>query len=147
MEVDTTKSLEELENDYWEERDTYETSLIEIIYRIRKKPLLQLIPSEIRYFVGQNMGNDYIVPLALDILEKNPYILGTYYEGDLLYAVLNIDIEYWKEHDKSLKQLSEIMVSFNINFTEEIKDLISEQTKIEINDMWKNLSNRIDYLC
>ena len=141
MKVDTTKSLEELENDYWEERDTYETSLVETIYRIRKKPLRQLKPGEIRYFIGQNMGNDYIVPLALHLLEENPYILGTYYEGDLLHDVLHVEIEFWKENTELLRRLSGIMTHFNTNFTEEIEDLISDETKTEINDLWKNLSN------
>jgi hypothetical protein len=143
MNIDITKSLEELENDYWPEKEIYETSLIETIYKIRKKPLEQLKPGEIRYFVGQNMGNKYIVPIALKLLEENPYALGTYYEGDLLMAVLNIDVEFWVEFKELLRQLSIIIVNINKYFSEEIEDLIPDGLEDEINNKWKNLLDSV----
>ena len=142
LKIDTTKSLEELENDYWEERDTYETSLVETIYRIRKKSLDQLTPGDIRYFIGQNLGNDYIVSLALNLLEENPYVLGTYYEGDLLMGILHIEIEFWMDHKKLLNRLIGIMDNVNRNFTEEIEELIPDFIKNEINYNWKELLKR-----
>jgi hypothetical protein len=150
MNIDKTKSLEELENDYWGEEDTYQTSLIETIYKLRKKPLDQLEPGDIRYFIGQHLGNKYIVPIALNILEKNPYILGTYYEGDLLNGVLDIEVEFWKENKELFGQLVKIMEKFNNDFSEEIEELITNEEKEAFNNKWIYLSwkispNEIDF--
>lgn len=47
--------------------------------------------------IGQNIGLKYLIPLALDTLEKNILAEGNLHEGDLLESVLTSNPDYWKE--------------------------------------------------
>jgi hypothetical protein len=41
------------------------------------------------------MGLAFLLPLAMQHLEKNPLISGDLYPGDLLYSVLRVPAEAW----------------------------------------------------
>lgn len=45
--------------------------------------------------VGQGIGLKYLIPLAIEQLQKNPFAEGAYYKGDLLQMGLKIDKVYW----------------------------------------------------
>ena len=48
--------------------------------------------------IGQNIGLSYLVPLALEYLEKDPLAEGDFYPGDLLASVLRADARFWRDH-------------------------------------------------
>jgi len=48
--------------------------------------------------VGQKIGLQFLVPLALEMLEKDPLAEGNYYRGDLLNVVLDIPGSFWNVH-------------------------------------------------
>ena len=37
--------------------------------------------------IGQKIGLDYLLPIAIKVLEKEPFIETDYYEGDLFLNV------------------------------------------------------------
>ena len=42
----------------------------------------------------------YLVPMALDLLEQNPWAGGNMYPGDLLKTVAEVPVSYWSENSE-----------------------------------------------
>jgi len=59
--------------------------------------------------IGQKIGLEYLIPLALIRLEENPWAEGMMYEGDLLCATLKCGVSFWRDHDVWRKQLEKIL--------------------------------------
>lgn len=89
-------SLEQLENDFWGEPE-FDSYVITTCHKARKKPLSELSHEEIRLLIGQKIGLKYLLTMALDILEIEPLIEVTFYEGDLMNELLRLDISDWKD--------------------------------------------------
>lgn len=92
--IDSTKSIEELENDFWQDHD-YPTDLIKKIHLYRKIPLKELSLEQIRVLITQNVGLKFLIPEALEILNTNILTDTGLYEGDLLISVISCDSSYW----------------------------------------------------
>jgi hypothetical protein len=93
-EFDRSKSLQELENKDWGE-PTYDSFLVQECHRLRRIPLKDFTVENLRIMIGQNIGLNYLVPLAIEKLEQNPLAEGDYYAGDLLVNVLRADSKFW----------------------------------------------------
>ena len=48
--------------------------------------------------VGQSIGLEWLVPIALDMLKLEPLAAGDFYPGDLLGSVLRIRVDLWSQH-------------------------------------------------
>ena len=94
------RTLEDLENDVWEE-SIHTTGLILTCVKLRQKPLNSFGTEDLRVMIGQNIGLKYLIPLAIEILQKDILAEGNYYEGDLLINVLRSDKIYWQETSKN----------------------------------------------
>jgi hypothetical protein len=92
-------SLEQLENDFWGEPE-FDSYVITACHKARKKPLSELSHEEIRLLIGQRIGLKYLLPMALDILEKEPLIEVTFYEGDLMNELIRLDISDWQDGEQ-----------------------------------------------
>ncbi len=66
--------------------------------RLRKVPLNRLTVEDLRLLIGQGIGLQYLVPIALEFLEVDPLVEGDYFPGDLLKNVLAVKDAYWHEH-------------------------------------------------
>jgi hypothetical protein len=93
--IDTTLSLENLENDYWIKQN-FDSDLIEKCHNYRQIPLRNLTIEQLRLLISQSIGLDFLLPIALDFLEKNILSEGDFYAGDLLESILKINKNYWK---------------------------------------------------
>lgn len=91
------KSLESLEKEVCEE-STYNSHVAKTCSLLRKKPLNSYQIEDLRIMVGQNIGLKYLIPLALEELEKNILAAGDFYEDDLLKAVLTFNHEFWENN-------------------------------------------------
>jgi hypothetical protein len=87
-------TLEELERDNWGE-PSYPSHLETECHRLRRVQLRSLTPENLRVLIGQNIGLQFLVPLALQHLRANPLAQGDFYPGDLLCAVLRAKPEFW----------------------------------------------------
>lgn len=105
------KSLEILEKNCWPPLDIAEGSyLVQTCNNLRKKPLEDFSIEDLRIMIGQNIGLDFLIPLAIDVLRNNILAEGDFYEGDLLQNVLTSEPGYWviaTENFKSMCQLFE----------------------------------------
>jgi len=97
LDLDRSKSLEELENDRWGPPN-YDSHVVTECHRLRTIPLRDFTVENLRLMIGQSIGLDYLVPLAIEVLVENPLVSGDCYPGDLLKQVLSIEHEYWKSH-------------------------------------------------
>jgi len=77
----------------------------------------------LRLLINQKIGLTYVVPIAIDFLEDNPWC-GELYRGDLLYAILQIDKSYWCENRDLYYRLSEIMCVLENDIELAVKQLL-----------------------
>ena len=96
VEFDPTKSLQELENEDWGEPN-FDSHLVQECHRLRRIPLKDLSVENLRILIGQNIGLNYLVPLAIEKLVQNPLAEGSFYAGDLLVNVLRIKPGFWSK--------------------------------------------------
>lgn len=101
-------SIAELEQSAWEDSD-YPSYVVQKSQAARKKPISQLSHEEIRLLIGQKIGLQYVVPIALSILRENPMIAVHFYEGDLLLQMLRLSEFDWENLPAELHQFRTIL--------------------------------------
>ena len=92
-----SRTLEELDGEVWEEPD-FTSHLVWECHRLRRVPLQEFRPEDLRIMIGQGIGLSFLVPLALERLLVEPWVSGDFYEGDLLEAVLSVSPSFWCEN-------------------------------------------------
>lgn len=102
------KSIEELENDYWEDSD-FNSYVVETTQNARKKPVSQLSDEEIRLLIGQKIGLKYLIPIALSLISKDLLVEVTFYKGDLLSQLLKLSYNDWEHNEEDLKYFQKII--------------------------------------
>jgi CDI immunity proteins len=102
--IDLSKTLDELEGVEWGE-PTFHSALVIECHRLRKVPLKEFTVGNLRVLIGQKISLEYLVPLALQKLGENPFVMGNFYQGDLLVNVLGIPNEFWTQHQELYWQL------------------------------------------
>ncbi len=110
------KSLVELNAFAWKARiptkeELEEDRLVREIYALSQKKLNSYSEYDVYLAISQEYGLDYVLPLAIELLENNLLIDCVFYEGDLLYAVLSINKEYWQTNKESYNQIRTIIMS------------------------------------
>ena len=126
------RSLESLEKEVWEE-STYSSHVAKTCSLLRKKPLNTYQIEDLRIMIGQNIGLKYLIPLALEELEKNILAAGDFYEGDLLKAVLTCNQEFWENDHQLFSDLKKI-ISENIELLQTMEpEILAEFVKIKTN--------------
>ena len=88
------QTLENLEKTSGKEPD-FGDNRSQKIYALRQTPLNQFRTEDIRLLVAEEISLPYLIPLALETLNKNPFAEGEYYPGDLFQSVLNVDLNFW----------------------------------------------------
>lgn len=98
-EPDTSRSLEEIEDEFWGDPPADATRLISTAYALRKRPVGALGTEGLRLLISQQIGLDTLVPLALAQVEQDPLAEGDFYPGDLLDALMRrVPEPYWQAH-------------------------------------------------
>jgi hypothetical protein len=104
VKADRNKSLQQLDGQDWGE-PTFDSHLVTECHRLRRVPLRDLTVEDLRITIGQNIGLEHLVPLALERLHDNPFTEGAYYPCDLLVSVLGAEARFWKSHPELREQL------------------------------------------
>lgn len=89
-------SLQELDGQDWGEA-TYPSHLVRTCHALRHKPLRDFTVEDLRIMIGQNFSLEYLVPLAIEHLQRDPFAAGDFYEGDLLASVLRVKSSFWQQ--------------------------------------------------
>ncbi|MDQ2088017.1 contact-dependent growth inhibition system immunity protein [Herbivorax sp. ANBcel31] len=115
---DRFKTLEEIEGQDLGESN-FNSYLVTTCQELRKKPISSFTVEDLRIMIGQNIGLNYLIPLALEILEDNLFSQGDLYSGDLLNQVLKVSKDFWESNPKYKNDLIDIL-------EKNIKDLASK---------------------
>ena|SRR5438876_11047131 len=105
--AERARSLEELEGVELGP-PSVDSYLVHTIHRLHKKPIGEFTVEDLRIMIGQGRGLPFLVPLALDSLDLDPFAEGDFYEGDLLKAVLSVGTSFWLAHRTELQRVSQI---------------------------------------
>ena len=104
---DLNKSIEELEGEVWPPPN-YSSFLVLRCHDLRKKPVQDFSVEDLRLMIGQNVGLKFLIPVAINVLEKNPFFSGDHYFGDLLCAVLSVEKKFWMENEPQYYRFLEV---------------------------------------
>jgi hypothetical protein len=96
------KSLKELEG-YSMGEPEFPSGLVLRCHALWRKPLADLTPGDLCILIGQGMSLSHLVPLALEMLEKDPLLDAEYFEGDLLAALADRDPLFFTAHPEWLE--------------------------------------------
>jgi CDI immunity proteins len=66
---------------------------------------------ELRVTINRQLALSRVLPIAIELLEKNPLVESGYYPGDLLEAVLGVDKQYWRSNREQWEAVREIVDS------------------------------------
>lgn len=104
---DRSKTLQQLEGKDWGE-PTSDSHLVQECHRLHRAPLSNFTVEDLRITIGQDIGLDFLVPLALERLDADPFAEGAHYPCDLLVHVLGSDAQFWLSHPDLSVQLVSI---------------------------------------
>lgn len=90
----TAKTLEQLDGEVLGSPE-YDSALVLNVHRLRRVPLNEFTVEDLRLMIGQDLSLEYLMPLALEHLKKNPFVAGDHYPGDLLKNVLGVRRDFW----------------------------------------------------
>lgn len=89
------RTLDELDPPRWPDPPSTTTHLVRKVHALRRVPLRELRPADLRTLVSQQVGLPYVVPLAVCLLLEEPLLDAYFYEGDLLLATVNAPTTVW----------------------------------------------------
>ena len=91
------KTLGNLEKDFWG-KPGYDSHLVTRCHELRKLPLDNFTTEDLRIMIGQEIGLDYLIRLALEVLTIDLFAEVDFFEGDLLKNVLAVKTEFWNNN-------------------------------------------------
>jgi hypothetical protein len=103
------KTIEILEGTIWG-APNFKSSLILMAHALRKKPIDELTPDELRIAFNEDIGTKFLKNRVLAVLEEDP-AAGDLFEGDLLLSVMR-SREFLRDeafHKKVVKKADEVM--------------------------------------
>lgn len=103
------KSIEQLENDYWNEPSEFPTSLVEKCHRYRKINIGELTNEQLRFLISQHIGTEHIIGIALEKLERNILTEGDFYEGDLLVSISSLPTKFWNKKETEFRTFKNLV--------------------------------------
>lgn len=118
------KSIEELEDYHWEDSD-FDSYVVQTCQRARKKPLSQLSGEEVRLLLGQKIGLRWLIPVALSIVDDDPLVQITYFEGDLLLQLFRLSDEDW-EHNREDLECFRAIIRENLSLIRSCREIPDE---------------------
>ena len=104
MQFDYNKSLQELDGQDWGE-PTFDSHLITECHRLHRIPLQDFTVEDLRIMIGQDIGSEYLIPMALERLRADPFAEDACYTCDLLVNVLRAETRFWQGHPELRDQL------------------------------------------
>lgn len=122
-------SLEELEGGKILSVPEDSSYLVRTANELRKKKLMDFEIEDLRLMIGQNISLNYLLPLAIDVLNKDILAEGDFYPGDLLKNVLDVDESVWKVNNQLFRKIKELVLN-NIDRINEAETIDSVKISV-----------------
>ena len=106
---DRAKTLEQLEGSVWP-HDNFGSHVVQESQRLRKVSIGELSVEGLRLLIGQKIGLPFLVPIALEHVENNPFVESAFYRGDLLTSLLAVPEAFWAEYPELNNRVVELAV-------------------------------------
>ena len=87
MAAATEKSIAELERKHWPKLGPEASHFHRRCYDAVTKPISELSVADLRLLISQDIGLRFVVPITLEIVEKDPLLECEHFKGDLLTAI------------------------------------------------------------
>ncbi|GAB2196980.1 hypothetical protein MAH4_09860 [Sessilibacter sp. MAH4] len=120
--MDKSKSIEELTGNVFSAPEL-QYSLSTKCFSLVKTPVADLNVENLRMLIGQGIALEFLIPLALDLLESDPLVSGAFYRGDLLENVVNVPESFWNQHPELNNRLVEVRIEFEGVFSTMSKNI------------------------
>ena len=104
-------------------------------------PLGEFYAEDLRLTIGQNLGLEYLVPLALEQLQEDPFAEGAYSPGDLLVSVLGANGEFWQAHP-DLREQAATVAERAISLFPTVPDIAIQTVTNAVTRAYKELRKR-----
>lgn len=114
-----TNTLEILENDVWPGPEEGESYLVKTCSALRKKPINEFTPEDLRIMIGQQLGLRFLIPMAIKLLKKDLMAKGDFFKGDLLQSVLHVESLFWENNRDYWKQIDRLIRNKNIGMDDQ----------------------------
>ncbi len=108
--VDRSKNLEELEGVKLGQAPCAPRAQV-TCQGLRQKPIGSFSAENLRIMIEQGAGLAFLVPIALEMLEREPLAEGDFYPGDLLYSMLGVPAAFWRQQPEWRDRLRAIVDS------------------------------------
>ncbi|TJZ56799.1 hypothetical protein FCH28_04535 [Streptomyces piniterrae] len=89
------RTLDDLDPPRWPTRAADATQLVRKVHGLRRVPLSELGPADLRTLISQQVALPYVLPLAVALLLEEPLLDAYFYEGDLLLATVDTPASAW----------------------------------------------------
>jgi hypothetical protein len=110
---DRTKPLDELDPPAWGE-PKYDSYLVSTCHNLRRKPLHDFSAEDLRIMIGQGIALQFLVPIAIELLERDPLTQGDFYPGDLLGNVLRAGPLFWAQHPHYRQRVESLLEGIDL---------------------------------
>lgn len=131
-----SKSIEEIENDFWGNVPDNATSIVRSTYELRKKMLSMLDLDDMRLLIGQSIGLEVLIPHSLDFIADNPFVEALYFEGDLFKNIVFTDRTYWEKNPEIKLRLLNLFDKHKNQFDDiDMEDDLKDQVLKKINSL------------
>jgi hypothetical protein len=102
------QTLTQLESEDWGE-PTYPSYVVTNSHRLRHKPLREFTAEDLRFMLGQKISLPILMPMALDVLEADPFASGNICYGALLCNAVRVDSQFWQDHPQLWYRLGMVL--------------------------------------
>ncbi len=89
------RTLDELDPPRWTPPAADATRLVRTVHELRRIPLGELGPADLRTLLAQQVALPSVLPLAVRLLVEEPLLDAYFYEGDLLLAAVDAPASAW----------------------------------------------------
>ena len=122
IDFDPHKTLMQLDPDAWDP-DALDPEWGVFVQRLANKPLRKFLPTEMYALLQRQLGLPFVVPLAINRLEADPFLQAAQYPGDLLTVLIEVDSRFWNERydlwDAMMSMLDQVWTRIQTRMEEE----------------------------
>ena len=108
--MDSDATLNQLEGIGWSDPDM-DSPMVKRIRALGRIPLREFTAEDYRLIITQQRALNTLVPLAVELLESDPFAEGDLYVGDLLLAVARVQPTFWAANPDLRAQAKRVLAA------------------------------------
>jgi hypothetical protein len=95
------------------------TRLVRRCEELLQMPLNEYSIEDIRLMIGQQLGLQYLIPLAVEKLQEDLFSEGDFFPGDLLSNVLKVDPGFWIDNRGLQAEVNKLIENRKVEIEEQ----------------------------